>query len=99
MAEPSPSHPASADTATQFDVGVNLMLDGRTGAVLQTYFHSEPQAGSIFGSTLVNQPQLLDAVLAPMTTSRHSRSSSPSRTQTCTPSTNRYAVAMELQAA
>ena len=44
------------DTEEDFDVGVNLMLDGATGAVLQTYRHPDPQKGSIFGFTITNQP-------------------------------------------
>lgn len=44
------------DTEEDFDVGVNLMIDGATGAVLQTYRHPDPQKGSIFGFTITNQP-------------------------------------------
>lgn len=44
------------DTEEDFDVGVNLLLDGATGAVLQTYRHPDPQKGSIFGFTITNQP-------------------------------------------
>lgn len=39
-----------------FDVGVNMLVDGRTGSVLAIYQHPEPQAGSIFGFTLHNEP-------------------------------------------
>jgi hypothetical protein len=53
-------YPLGNPSPDQFDIGVNLLLDGRTGAVLQTYFHPEPQAGSIFGFTLVNQPAVGD---------------------------------------
>ena len=39
-----------------FDVGVNMLVDGRTGSVLSVYQHPEPQAGAIFGFTLHNEP-------------------------------------------
>ena len=39
-----------------FDVGVNMLIDGKTGTVLSIYQHPEPQAGSIFGFTLHNEP-------------------------------------------
>lgn len=39
-----------------FDVGVNFLIDGETGSVLYTYQHPEPQAASIFGFTLHNEP-------------------------------------------
>ena len=32
------------------DVGVNFLVDGASGAILNTYHHPEPQAGAIFGS-------------------------------------------------
>ena len=44
------------DNEEDFDVGVNVVLDGATGAILQTYRHPDPQKGSIFGFTLTNQP-------------------------------------------
>ena len=44
------------DTEEDFDVGVNLVLDGATGAILQTYRHPDPQKGSIFGFTITMQP-------------------------------------------
>lgn len=39
-----------------FDVGVNFLIDGETGSILYTYQHPEPQAASIFGFTLHNEP-------------------------------------------
>ena len=44
------------DTEEDFDVGVNLMIDGATGAIVQTYRHPDAQKGSIFGFTVTNQP-------------------------------------------
>ncbi len=38
------------------DVGVDLLIDGRTGAILYTYQHPEPQAGAILGSSLGGPP-------------------------------------------
>ena len=49
------------DTEEDFDVGVNLLLDGATGAILQTYRHPDPQKGSIFGFTITNQPAVGNA--------------------------------------
>ncbi|HWC26519.1 MAG TPA: integrin alpha [Solirubrobacteraceae bacterium] len=46
------------DNEERFDIGVNLMLDGATGAVLQTYHHPDPDPGSIFGFTIYNQPPI-----------------------------------------
>jgi hypothetical protein len=50
--------PSTADVPDPafFDVGVNMLVDGRTGSVLAIYQHPEPQAGSIFGFTLHNEP-------------------------------------------
>ncbi|MBW3652491.1 MAG: integrin alpha [Actinobacteria bacterium] len=50
--------PSNADVPDPafFDVGVNMLVDGRTGSVLAIYQHPEPQAGSIFGFTLHNEP-------------------------------------------
>jgi hypothetical protein len=50
--------PSNADVPNPefFDVGVNLLVDGRTGSVLSIYQHPEPQSGSIFGFTLHNEP-------------------------------------------
>jgi len=44
------------DNEENFDVGVNLLIDGATGAIIQTYRHPDPQKGSIFGFTITNQP-------------------------------------------
>jgi hypothetical protein len=49
-------YPLRSPTAERFDIGVALLLDGATGALLHTYLHPEPQAGSIFGFTISNQP-------------------------------------------
>lgn len=54
------------DTQEDFDVGVNLMLDGATGAILQTYRHPDPQKGSIFGFTITNQPAIGNAGATPI---------------------------------
>ena len=50
--------PSNADVPDPawFDVGVNMLVDGRTASVLAIYQHPEPQAGSIFGFTLHNEP-------------------------------------------
>lgn len=50
--------PSDADIADPafFDVGVNMLVDGKTGSVLAIYQHPEPQSGSIFGFTLHNEP-------------------------------------------
>ena len=50
--------PSNADVPDPafFDVGVNMLVDGRTGSVLAIYQHPEPQPGSIFGFTLHNEP-------------------------------------------
>ena len=45
-----PDHPQN------WDIGANLMIDGATGRVLQTYSHPDPQPGSIFGFTVYNLP-------------------------------------------
>ena len=45
-----PDHPQN------FEIGANLMIDGATGRVLQTYSHPDPQPGSIFGFTTENWP-------------------------------------------
>ncbi len=34
------------------DAGVDFLVDGRTGAVLYTYQHPEPQAGAVLGSSI-----------------------------------------------
>jgi FG-GAP repeat protein len=49
-------YPLQNPNPDRFDVGVALLLDGATGALLHTYLHPEPQAGSIFGFTIANQP-------------------------------------------
>lgn len=49
-----------------FDVGVNMLVDGKTGAVLAIYQHPEPQAGSIFGFTLHNEPAAGDLGSTPL---------------------------------
>ena len=50
--------PSNADRPDPafFDVGVNMLVDGRTASVLAIYQHPEPQSGSIFGFTLHNEP-------------------------------------------
>ena len=50
--------PSNADfpDPAWFDVGVNMLVDGRTSSVLAIYQHPEPQPGSIFGFTLHNEP-------------------------------------------
>ena len=50
--------PSDADVPDPafFDVGVNMLVDGKTGSLLAIYQHPEPQAGSIFGFTLHNEP-------------------------------------------
>lgn len=54
------------DNEEDFDVGVNLMLDGATGAILQTYRHPDPQKGSIFGFTITNQPAVGNVTGSPI---------------------------------
>ena len=44
------------DNPHDYEIGANLMIDGATGRVLQTYTHPDPQAGSIFGFTIYNLP-------------------------------------------
>ncbi len=49
-----------------FDVGVNMLVDGKTGSVLAIYQHPEPQSGSIFGFTLHNEPAAGDLGSTPL---------------------------------
>jgi hypothetical protein len=60
--------PSTADVPDPafFDVGVNMLVDGRTGSVLAIYQHPEPQAGSIFGFTLHNEPAAGDMGSTPL---------------------------------
>lgn len=46
------------DNPDDFDVGLAVVLDGATGAILQTYRHPDPRKGSIFGFNLTNQPAI-----------------------------------------
>ena len=48
------------DNPDEFDVGVAVVLDGATGAILQTYRHPDPRTGSIFGFNLTAQPAIGD---------------------------------------
>ena len=48
--------PAANPDPASVDVGVDLLIDGRTGAILYTYQHPEPQAGAILGSSLGGPP-------------------------------------------
>ena len=54
------------DNEENFDIGVNLLLDGATGAILQTYRHPDPDPGSIFGFTIYNQPAIGNAGSTPV---------------------------------
>jgi hypothetical protein len=49
------------DNEEDFDVGVNLVIDGATGTVVQTVRHPDPQKGSIFGFSIQNQPAVGNA--------------------------------------
>jgi Ca2+-binding RTX toxin-like protein len=44
------------DNPLNYEIGANLMVDGATGRILQTYTHPDPQPGSIFGFTIANMP-------------------------------------------
>lgn len=46
------------DNPDDFDVGLAVVLDGATGAILQSYRHPDPRKGSIFGFNLTNQPAI-----------------------------------------
>jgi hypothetical protein len=48
------------DDFGMFDVGVVLLIDGKTGAVLYEYHSPEPQPAEIFGFTNYNQPAIGD---------------------------------------
>ena len=50
-----------SDDFGMFDVGVVPLIDGKTGAVLYTYHHPEPQPASLFGFSNFNQPAIGDA--------------------------------------
>jgi hypothetical protein len=56
VSAPRVDYPLQSPSSDRFDVGVVLLLDGATGAVLHIYLHPEPQAGSVFGLTISNQP-------------------------------------------
>jgi hypothetical protein len=48
------------DDFGMFDVGVVLLIDGKTGAVLYTYHSPEPQPAELFGFSNYNQPAIGD---------------------------------------
>jgi hypothetical protein len=48
------------DEFGMFDVGVVPLIDGKTGSVLYTYHHPEPQPASLFGFSNFNQPAIGD---------------------------------------
>jgi hypothetical protein len=48
------------DEFGMFDVGVVPLIDGKSGAVLYTYHHPEPQPASLFGFSNFNQPAIGD---------------------------------------
>ncbi|MBW3652493.1 MAG: integrin alpha [Actinobacteria bacterium] len=54
------------DNEENFDIGVNLMIDGATGAIVRTYRHPDPDPGSIFGFTIYNQPAIGNAGSTPV---------------------------------
>lgn len=56
VSAPRVDYPLQSPNADRYDIGVAVLLDGATGALLHTYLHPEPQAGSIFGATISNQP-------------------------------------------
>jgi hypothetical protein len=49
------------DDFGMWDAGVALLIDGRTGTVLATYRHPEPQPASLFAFSNYNQPAIGDA--------------------------------------
>lgn len=48
------------DDFGMYDAGVVHLIDGRTGSVLYTYRHPEPQPASLFGFSNYNQPAVGD---------------------------------------
>jgi hypothetical protein len=48
------------DNPEGFEIGVNSVLDGDTGRILQTWTHPDEQTGSVFGFTITNQPAVGD---------------------------------------
>jgi hypothetical protein len=48
------------DDFGMFDVGVVLLIDGKTGAVLYTYHSPEPQPAELFGFSNYDQPAIGD---------------------------------------
>lgn len=50
-----------SDDFGMWDAGVALLMDGRTGTLLATYRHPEPQPAALFGFSNYNQPAIGDA--------------------------------------